>query len=431
MSSPLRLFASSFLLAAIAPLSFAAEAPPDRSELFAQIGIVDLGSPEKDPAVDFAVSADGKRVVLARKSGRIEVFSLPKLEKISQLPPIADDVSRIALAPDGRRLAILRTRQLPRSEWGPLELIRERCELLWVNLKSGNVEWGRDGINFWTDCIDVSPDGSLIALGGTAFNADEDFIHSGQLLLIDTANGATRQDPLEWLRQPVAVVRFSHDGKQLAVGHRKNANLSLWRLSDMHEEVLYREDLWNFNDDRGEVTDVCFFDDDRRLAVLGTHVKYSQQSLCTFNRESFLGVWDTEKGRPVAYHTSADANYSHVAAAPRQGILLVTGCCFSIPEEDPALCYLDLWRSPPTTFSGRVGLQVTAFDSRFTSDEQTLVSLETSVRRDKGEPHQRLCTSEPRGNLVWRWNFRDYPQEGGDEPMPPSPPVEAPKPDAS
>ncbi|MBA3352306.1 MAG: WD40 repeat domain-containing protein, partial [Blastocatellia bacterium] len=320
--------ALSLLLGAIGNGSLAEEEKPDLSVILVPVGEFDLGSSENDPAVDFAVFSDSRRVAVARKSGRIEVFSLPELKKIKELPPIADDIYRIAIAPDGRHMALLRFRKLPKDEWGKLMLIREVGELLWVSLESGKVEWRRDGINDRTDSIDISADGSLIALGGTAFKADEDFVNCGQVLLIDTADGATRKELLKWLRQPVMVVRFSHDGEHLAVGHSKNAAVSIWRLSDLHEEVLYREDLRDFNDDRGEITDLCFFDDDRRLAVVGTHEKYSQFSPCTLNSESFLGIWDTENVRPVAFHTTRDAKFSNVAAAPRLGIVLVSGCCF-------------------------------------------------------------------------------------------------------
>lgn len=378
---------------------------PKPDDLFERLGFVrelDFGQTGDDSMGDFAISKDGRRLAAIRNQGRIEVYSFPKLTKLKELPPVADAIGRIALTPDGRAALVLgyREKNVPpgRNNFGMVSR---------VDLETGETSWRRDGFSWSTDAMDLAPDGSLVAIGGADDVRDPEafpFVSTGRVRLIDAQTGEQKHELLTGLRSAVTAVRFSSRGDRLAVGHSEDASLSVWRLKDSRESVLYREDRFHGGESGGFIIDIRFLDKDRRLVAIGWTHSDVPGPPCTDGYGSFLATWDVPHRRPVSFHSPGSELLSGMAVNARLGIVVVTGGCTG-SSHNPGHVFeesFSFWRSPPTTFAGRYRLPYHV-GAQFSPDGRLLATLESEMASAGSRGRQRLRLWKLKDDLKYRW----------------------------
>lgn len=181
-----------------------------------------------------AASADGRSLVGYSCNGLIRLWDVAsgRTRRDYPLPFINEgmQVYSMALAPDGRLLAVGRAHQIG------LDTPKENFLLL-LDLDSGHEVYRFDKLPTGVDLLTFSPDGRILAWGGFTYPV---------IRLLETATGRERRR-LTGHRGAVGALSFSADGRRLLSGSSDTTAL-IWDLNDGVQPAstgAEMESLWN------------------------------------------------------------------------------------------------------------------------------------------------------------------------------------------
>ena len=147
-----------------------------------------------------AYTHDGRRIVVGERSGAVFQVDAETLTPVGDRVELDREVREVFTAPDGRTVLVLLTGDAYAS----------------IDLVEGNVEY-RDDLGVDPAWLDVSPDGTRLAVGAT----------TGEVGVIDLASG-------EWVRPPIDAhggwvqrVAYAPDGATFA-SSGNDGQVTLW-----------------------------------------------------------------------------------------------------------------------------------------------------------------------------------------------------------
>jgi WD40 repeat protein len=171
-------------------------------------------------ALDY--STDGSRLVIGELSGRVTMLDSNDLTPVGRPARLDHPVRAIASGPDNRTVIALTGFESASGFW-----VGSSPRWARLDMETGDVVAVRD-VGFEASVVDVSPDGTHVAIGGRA----------GELMVLDLAT----DDPV---REPVTVhdfvvdVTYSEDGSRLLSSGFDYKN-ALWdgRTGDLLARVV-------------------------------------------------------------------------------------------------------------------------------------------------------------------------------------------------
>ena len=159
-------------------------------------------------------SADGRTVVIAGFDGKFRFFRAADGANAGELPAPGGRINALLYSPDGTRLITGGHSNVPLS----------RAYVAVVNATNGSSVWSAQPDDVTTLSIAVSPDGELIASGGTAQN-----IPNGTVKLWRASDGALVRT-LESQSVEILSLCFSADGALLISTDAHT--MKVWRVAD-------------------------------------------------------------------------------------------------------------------------------------------------------------------------------------------------------
>lgn len=172
--------------------------------------------PELRDAISGGVefSPDGQTVVTAGFDRKLHFFDVVDGEPAGELPALGSRINALLYSPDGAQILLGGHTNAPLSQ----------AFVAALNATNGSVAWRVDPDDNTTLCLAVSPDGGLIASGGTAQN-----ITNGTIKLWRASDGFLVRT-LESHSVEIQALCFSADGTQL-ISTETHA-MKVWRVAD-------------------------------------------------------------------------------------------------------------------------------------------------------------------------------------------------------
>ena len=255
-----------------------------------------------EPVAGFAVTRDGKLLVVANRDKTVRVLAFPGGKEVRRIT-FPEVPGSVAVSPNGKLLAVGGFARLQVFELATGKLLADADSPV-----------GRGGVN----SLAFSPDGRTLAVAG-------DF---GRAALFDPATAKERL-ALAGLKKIVNAIAFSPDGKTLATAGVDNL-VTLWSPDGKPGLVLRGHETW--------IAAFVFSPDGSRIVSL--------------DQNAHVLVWDRATGKLVE-RMRGDNGYAYVIACSPDGKTLAWGAEASVQlwsvAEKKAITKLPIPRATITT----------------------------------------------------------------------------------